>query len=124
MRQISDAHHLKNPLDSSERLDNVISHQKSLPRITGLIQLCLGVLNGLIGLRFLLKLMGAEPTNAITYTVYHITSPFLWMFRGLTDTPTYQGVEVEYYSLIAILVYSMFGWVLVQLAWVLFAQRK
>ena len=98
--------------------------QDTLRRIIGLIQLAFGVLDGLIGLRFLLKLMAANPNNPFAQILYFVTDPFLWMFRGLTRTPTFEGIVIEFFDLIAIVVYSLLCWVLVQLIWILFARRS
>lgn len=98
--------------------------QETLRRVTSLIQLAFGVLNGLIGLRFLLKLMAANPENPFASMVYFITSPFLWMFEGLTRTPSFEGIQVEFFSLIAIVVYALAGWILVQLVWILFGRQR
>ncbi len=100
-----------------------ISHG-TLRRLIGLIQLAFVILNGLIGLRFLLKLMAANPANPFAQMVYFLTTPFLWMFQGITYTPSFAGVEIEFFSLIAIAVYSLMGWVLVQLIWLLFSRLR
>ena len=100
-----------------------ISHG-TLRRITGLIQLAFVILNGLIGLRFLLKLMAANPNNAFAQLIYFLTTPFLWMFQGITYTPTIGGIQIEFFSLIAIAVYSLIAWIITQLIWLLFARLR
>lgn len=100
-----------------------ISHG-TLRRLIGLIHLAFVILNGLIGLRFLLKLMAANPANPFAQLVYFLTTPFLWMFQGITYTPTFAGVEIEFFSLIAIAVYTLIGWVLTQLIWLLFSRQR
>jgi hypothetical protein len=99
-------------------------NEGTLRRITGLIQLGFGVLNGLIGLRFLLKLMAANPQNPFASLIYFLTHPFIWMFQDLTRTPRFEGIEIEFFSLIAIAVYGLLGWIIVQLIWILFARMK
>ena len=99
-------------------------NQATLRRLTGLIQLAFVVLNGLIGIRFLLKLMAANPANPFAQLVYFITTPFLWPFQGITYTPAFQGVQIEFFSLIAIVVYSLICWIIVQLIWLLFARLR
>ncbi len=109
---------------STGRLRVFTISNETLRRITGLIQLAFGVLNGTIGLRFLLKLMAANPQNPFASLIYFITQPFLWIFQGLTRTPSFEGIEIEFFSLIAIVVYSLLGWIIVQLLWILFARMK
>jgi hypothetical protein len=99
-------------------------NQETLRRITGLIQLGFGILNGLIGLRFLLKLMAANPDNAFASRMYFITAPFLWIFSGLTHNPSFEGIVIEFHDLIAIGVYAMLGWVIIRVIWLLFAHVK
>ncbi len=94
----------------------------TLRRITGLIQLAFVILNGLIALRFILKLMAANPANPFAELVYFLTAPFLWIFQGITYTPTFGGIQIEFFSLIAIAVYSLICWILVQLIWLLFSR--
>lgn len=99
-------------------------NQSTLRRLIGLIQLAFVILNGLIGLRFLLKLMAANPANPFAQLVYLLTAPFLWMFQGITYTPQFGGVEIEFFSLIAIAVYTLIAWILTQLIWLLFSRLK
>lgn len=123
-----------NQLDNTDRIQTSTNrtsamrvftlNSETLRRITGLIQLGFGVLNGTIGLRFLLKLMAANPQNPFASLIYFITQPFLWMFQGLTRTPSFEGIEIEFFSLIAIVVYGLLSWIIVQLIWILFARMK
>jgi hypothetical protein len=99
-------------------------NQSTLRRVTGLIELGALLINSLIGLRFLLKLMAANPDNAFAQLIYFFTAPFLAVFVGLTRTPTFEGIVIEFYDLIAILVYFVLAWVVVRLIWILFARLK
>jgi hypothetical protein len=96
----------------------------TMRRITGLIQLGFGILNGLIGLRFLLKLMAANPANVFASFIYVITTPFLWIFSGLTSNPSFEGIVIEFHDLIAMAVYFMLAWVIIRVIWLLFARMK
>ena len=124
MSQLSDTGRIRTTTGKTSALRVFIISERTLQRITGLIQLGFGVLNGLIGLRFMLKLMAANPANPFASLVYFITSPFLWMFQSLTHTPSFNGIEIEFFSLIAICVYALLGWVIIQLMWILFSRMK
>ena len=124
MSQLSDTGRIKSTTGKTSAMRVFIIGEETLRRLTGLIQLSFGVLNGLIGLRFLLKLMAANPANPFASLVYFVTSPFLWIFQGLTHTPTFEGIEIEFFALIAIVVYSLIGWVIIQLLWILFSRMK
>jgi len=124
MSQLSDTGRIKSTTGRTSSLRVFVISEETLRRLTGLIQLAFGVLNGLISLRFLLKLMAANPANPFASLIYFITTPFLWMFQGLTRTPSFEGIEIEFFSLVAIVVYALIGWILVQLMWVLFSRMK
>ncbi|NJC96920.1 MAG: hypothetical protein FIB03_11395 [Anaerolineae bacterium] len=124
MSQLTDTGRVRSSTGRTSEVQVLTPNQETLRRVIGLIQLGFGVLDGLIGLRFLLKLMAANPANPFASMIYFITSPFLWMFQGLTNTPSFEGIEIEFFSLIAIVVYSLLGWIIVQLLWVLFARMK
>lgn len=124
MSQFNDTDRLRTVTSRTRAMRVFTISEETLRRLTGLIQLTFGVLNGLIGLRFLLKLMAANPENVFASLVYFITTPFIWIFRDLTRTPSFEGIEIEFFSLIAIVVYALIGWIIIQLMWVLFARMK
>ena len=124
MSQINNTDRFRSITSRTSAMRVLTLNEETLRRITGLIQLGFGVLNGTIFLRFLLKLMAANPENPFASLIYFITQPFIWIFRDLTRTPSFEGIQIEFFSLIAIAVYSLIGWVTVQLLWILFARMK
>ncbi len=98
------------------------TNQATLRRVGGLMNLAAMVVNGLIALRFLLKLMAANPTNPFAALVYFLSGPFVAIFVGLTPTPSFQGIQIEFFDLIAILVSFLLAWAVVRLLWILFAR--
>lgn len=108
------------PLD----LEPVHVNQEILHRITGLINLGVTLLNSLILLRFLLVLVDANRANVFARFIFSTTGPFLSVFRGLASSPSYDGITVELTTLIAITVYSLLGWTIIQLLRTLFADPQ
>lgn len=108
------------PLD----LEPVHVNQEILHRVTGLISLGVTLLNSLICLRFLLVLMDADRANEFARFIFSTTEPFLAVFQGLTHAPSFSGITVELTTLMAISVYSLLGWSIVQLLRTLFARPK
>jgi hypothetical protein len=124
MSQLSDTGRIKTATGKTSALRVFVLSEETLRRTIGLIQLAFGVLEGLIGLRFVLKLMAANPLNPFASLIYFITTPFLWMFQGLTRTPSFEGIQIEFFSLVAMVVYALIGWIIIQLMWVLFSRMK
>jgi hypothetical protein len=98
------------------------ANQSTLQRVGGLINLGAMIVNGLIGLRFLLKLMAANEANPFAALIYFLSRPFVAIFVGLTPTPSFEGIQIEFFDLIAILVYFLLAWAIVRLLWILFAR--
>ena len=84
-----------------------------------LVWLLFGMLEALIGLRVVLRLIAANPQNPFARLVYGLSGLFVWPFLGLTRTPSANGAVLEISSLIAMFVYALVGWVIVQLVWIL-----
>jgi hypothetical protein len=74
----------------------------------------LGILEILLGLRFVLKLIAANPDSGFTVFIYGITGLFMSPFNALIGTPTFGGSSFEVTTLIAMAVYALFFWVLVR----------
>lgn len=80
-----------------------------------IIFLLFGILEALLGIRFVLGLLGANPAAGFAQLIYGITSPFLAPFVGLFGQPNYGGMVFEWNALIAIFVYALLAGLLVKL---------
>jgi len=78
--------------------------------ITQIVWAILGLLEILLGLRFVLKLIAANPASGFAVFIYGITKPFIAPFALLVGTPTAGGVILEVTTLIAIAIYALFFW--------------
>lgn len=74
----------------------------------------LGILEILLGLRFVLKLIAANPDSGFTIFIYGITGLFVSPFNTLVGTPAFGGSSFELTTLIAMAVYALLFWVLVR----------
>ncbi len=100
--------------------DVAAEHRQKLLKVSQVIWLFVGIAEVLIGLRVVLKLIGANPANDFASFVYNAAGVFLAPFFGLTGSPSSGGMVLEVPSLIAMLVYALLGWVLVRAIWPLF----
>ena len=81
---------------------------------TRIIWAVLGLIEILLGLRFMLKLIAANPNSGFASFIYGITAPFLAPFTGLVGTPTSGGTILEFTTFIAGAVYALFFWIVVR----------
>ena len=93
-------------------------------KVTQLVWLFLGILEALLTLRFILKLIAANPASPIAVAIYGFTSFFLLPFAGLVGTPAAGGMVLEFTTLIAMLVYALIGWGIERILWVIFYRPR
>jgi len=84
-------------------------------QVQNVIYLLFGILEGLLGIRFVLGLLGANPAAGFAQFIYGITGPFIAPFVGLFGQPRFEGSVFEFNSLVAILVYALIAWVVVKI---------
>lgn len=75
----------------------------------------LGILEILLGLRFVLKFIGANPDAAFSAFIYGITNIFVAPFNALLGTPKVGGSIIEVNTLIAMAVYALIVWIIARL---------
>lgn len=83
-------------------------------RLAGFVWLVFGTIEIWIGLRILLRAIGANPENRIARFIYETTAVPLAPFEGLTRNPTYDGLVLEIHSLVALLIVGLVGWIVVR----------
>lgn len=89
-------------------------------KLTQLIWLLVGLLEGVLALRFIFKLIGVNAANSFASLLYRVTDLFVAPFASLTGAPAAGGMVLEVSTLIAMIVYALIGWVLARIAYVLF----
>jgi uncharacterized protein YggT (Ycf19 family) len=97
-----------------------LEYREALSKVSQFIWLIFVGIEALIGIRVILMLIGANPANTFTAFVYQLSELFLWPFRNIVANPAFQNNVLEITSIIAMIVYPLIGWAIVQLIWVLF----
>jgi len=83
-------------------------------QVTQIIWTLVGILEIALGLRFVLKLIAANPDAGFARAIYGLTQPFLAPFTALVGTPTSGGTVLEVTTLIAMAVYALLAWIVVR----------
>ncbi|OLC21945.1 MAG: hypothetical protein AUH80_07075 [Chloroflexi bacterium 13_1_40CM_4_65_16] len=87
-----------------------------------LIYLVFGVVDGLLLIRLVLKLLGANTTASFTQWVYGVTNVLLAPFHNLLPTIGNEQSQLEMSVVVAILVYALIGWALARLMEIIFSR--
>ncbi len=104
------------PVTSSE----VVSTVNPGRRAMDLIYLFFGIIDGLLLVRLVLKLLGANPTSGFAQWTYAVTDVLLAPFRNLLPTIGNEHSQLEMSVVVAILVYALIAWVLARLMAIIF----
>lgn len=84
--------------------------------LTNIVWFVAGVILILLGFRFVLTLLGANPANGFANFIYTTSHPFAAPFFGLFSYNYHYGVSrFEVYTLVAMLVYLVVAWLLTTL---------
>jgi len=84
-------------------------------KVNRIVYTLLGILEILLGLRFVLKLIAANPDTGFSAFIYGITEIFIAPFNALLGTPTFGGSSLEITTLIAMAVYALLAWIIARL---------
>ena len=88
------------------------------------IYILFGFIEGLLAIRFVLRLFGANSEAGFAQLIYGITAPLVAPFYGLFGNPTAQGSVLEVHSIVALIVYALLAWLVVRLTWILVGESR
>lgn len=109
---------VENPVETYE--DSNLRKASLRNWITGVVYFLLGVLEVILGLRFIFRLLGANEGSDFTRALYEFSHIFVGPFNGIFNDQTIGSKSVfELSTLIAMLIYALIAWGLVSLARVL-----
>ncbi len=104
--------------------DVAAERRQVLFQVTRIIWTLLALLEILLGLRFALKLIGANEASPFAMLVYSLSNIFVFPFAGLIGTPAAGGMVLEISSLIAMVVYAFAFWAVERIVWVIFYRPR
>jgi hypothetical protein len=89
-------------------------------RAVQLVYLVFGVIDGLLVIRLILKLLGANSAAAFSNWIYDVTNVFLGPFKNILSTIGNDQSQLEMSVVLAILVYALLGWAVGRLVAIIF----
>lgn len=97
----------------------VLSQDKIFVQAKSIVYYVLGVLEVLIGFRFIFKLLAANPKSGFVSMIYAITNVLLVPFTGIFKTAAtpMNGIQaiLEPATLVGIAVYAVIAWGIIKL---------
>ena len=101
---------------TSEQVTRDVAAERRLGwfQVSRIVGTLLVILEILLGIRFVLHLIAANPDSGFAVFIYGITGIFVAPFNTLIGTPTSGGNTLEVTTLIAMAVYALLVWVVVR----------
>jgi hypothetical protein len=88
------------------------------------IWLLFGIVEGLLAIRFVLRMLGANEAAGFARFIYSASGPFVAPFNNLFDNPGSGGSVLELNTIVAILVYMLVAWLVVKVVWLLAGENR
>ncbi|MBA3723582.1 MAG: YggT family protein [Candidatus Levybacteria bacterium] len=94
----------------------VLQKKKAIFRTHQIIWYILGIVEFLLAFRMTLKALGANPSSGFTNLIYALSDPLALPFSGIFGvTATNQGNFFEWSTIIAVIVYALIAYAVIQL---------
>lgn len=87
---------------------------QAVNKLAQVVWFIVGVIVGLLVIRIVLALLGANLDNAFASFIYQVSNPLVAPFRGLLQVGQFQaGVSrLELETIVAVVVYVIIGWLI------------
>lgn len=106
---------VQNEYVESRTVDPYLQRQITFGKISNVVWTIVGLVEALIGIRVILKLIGANAANGFVHFIYSLSGVFVAPFLGIVNDPISGNSVLEINSLIAMLVYLILGWAILKL---------
>ncbi|HEY4513707.1 MAG TPA: YggT family protein [Candidatus Paceibacterota bacterium] len=98
-------------------MDNFYSLRTRVTQLTvRIVDVVIGLIEGLLVLRFVLQLLGANPYSGFSQWVYATSNPLMQPFANIFSS-WHLGADyvIDFSTLFAIVVYALAGWLISRL---------
>lgn len=95
--------------------DVAAERRLGLYQVSGVLLTMLGILEILLGFRFVLRIIAANPASGFAQFIYGASGLFLAPFSGLVRNPSSEGMVLEVTTLIAMAVYALLFWIVLRI---------
>lgn len=87
---------------------------RRMRRTSKTIRFIFTVVEVILAFRFFLKLIGANPSSPFGSFLFGLTDPLVGPFESLLANPDVGASELELTTLLALIVYPVFGWMVIR----------
>jgi len=103
------------PATPGEAPMSTYTKKKAIFRTYQIIWYILGFIETILVMRMIFKILGANSRSGFVDMIYSMTDPLVLPFRGIFPTPAVSNSVFEFTTIIAIIIYALIAWGLVNL---------
>jgi hypothetical protein len=104
--------------------DPYANRRRASYKLVQAIWLLFGIVEGLLAIRFILRMLGANEAAGFARFIYSASGPFVAPFNNLFGNPGSGGSVLELNTVVAILVYMLVAWLVVKVVWLLAGENR
>jgi hypothetical protein len=104
--------------------DPYANRRRSSYKLVQAIWLLFGIVEGILAIRFILKLLGANEAAGFANFIYSASGPFVAPFNNLFANPGSSGSVLELTTMVAIVVYMLVAWLIARVIWLLAGENR
>jgi hypothetical protein len=108
----------------STAYDPYATKRRSSYKLIQGIWLLFGIVEGILAIRFILKILGANEAAGFANFIYGASAPFVSPFSNLFANPGTGGSVLELTTIVAIVVYLLAAWLIVKVMWLLTGESR
>lgn len=97
------------------RTDDDLEEVSYYSPVARFVWFLLGIVNGLLAIRFILRAIGSNPAAGFTDFIYTITQALVAPFEGVIRSTTSGFAVIEWSTLLAMIAYWFVAWAIVSL---------
>jgi YggT family protein len=113
-------------LNLREKAHGIVTADQNskIARIVYIVYFIFAGLEALLGVRVLLRLIGANPDNGFASFINALSGLFVAPFASLFQNPAYGTIVLEVTTMIAMLIYAVLAWVIGRLIWLTLSRTR
>ncbi len=104
--------------------DPYAERRRTSHRLVQMIWLLFGIVEGLLAIRFILKLLGANESAGFANFINAATGPFVAPFNNLFGNPATGGSVLELNTIVAMVVYMLVAWLVAKVVWLMAGETR
>jgi len=109
---------------SATAYDPFAARRRNVAKMVQIVWLLFGLIEAVLAIRFILRLLAANPDAPFATFIYNVSDVFLLPFMGLFATPHSGGAALDLNAIVGIVVYMLVAWLIAKIVWLLAGETR